>query len=443
MFDLLAGRFGEIIKKIRGRGRVDAKVVEETGREIRLALLEADVNYKVVKDIVAGIKQKALGEEVLKSLTPGQQVVKIVHDELTAVMGGQANEIRIGRRPDKIMLTGLQGSGKTTASAKLALRYKKDGLRVLLVAADTYRPAAQEQLNTLGNELDIEVFTGRQGQKPLAIVKDAEKRAVSAGFDLLIVDTAGRLHVDDEMMAEITAIKQAVDPPHIFFVADAMIGQDAVNQAVAFNESMDFEGVILTKLDGDARGGAALSIKHVTGKPILFVSTGEKPRDFDVFHPDRMASRILGMGDVLSLIAKAEEDADREEAAEKAKKYLNEEFTLDDFLDELDRISAMGGLNDMMDMLPKNLLPKDMRGLTVEETDLKRTKAVIQSMTLDERASPRIIDGSRRARIAKGSGTRVSDVNALIKQFETMKKMIKSLKGGKSSRRFKPGFPLP
>ncbi len=443
MFETLSGRFGDIIKKISGRGRIDEKAIDETGREIRLALLEADVNYKVVKDFIAGIKEKALGESVMKSLTPGQQVVKIVHDELSSIMGGTVAELKLsGQKPDKIVLAGLQGSGKTTAAAKLALRYKQKGKTPLLVAADTYRPAAQDQLMTLGSELDIDVYAGEKGQSPLDIAAGADKLAAGSPYDLVILDTAGRLHVDEALMTELKDIKKRIEPQHILFVADAMIGQDAVNQAIAFNEAVDFEGVILTKMDGDARGGAALSIRQVTGKPVMFVSTGEKSKDFDVFHPDRMASRILGMGDVMSLVEKAEEAVNKEDAAKAAQKLLQEQFTLDDFLEELDRISAMGGLNDMMEMLPKNLLPKDMRGLSVDENGLKRTKAVIQSMTAGERSDPKIINGSRRARIAAGSGARVSDVNALLKQFDMMKKMMRSLKGGKAGRRLKPGFPF-
>lgn len=443
MFETLSGRFSDIVRRISGRGRIDEKAIEETSREIRLALLEADVNYKVVKAFIAGIKEKALGEAVMKSLTPGQQVVKIVHDELALIMGGAVAELKIGGpKPDKIMLAGLQGSGKTTASAKIAMRFKKKGLTPLLVAADTYRPAAQDQLKVLGAELDIEVYAGEKGETPLQIAAGADRKAAASRYDLVILDTAGRLHVDETLMEELKEIKKAVEPRHILFVADSMIGQDAVNQAVAFNEAIDFEGVILTKLDGDARGGAALSIRQVTGKPVMFVSAGEKPKDFDVFYPERMASRILGMGDVMSLVERAEEAVDREDAAKTAEKLLNEQFTLDDFLEELDRISAMGGLSDMMEMLPKNLLPKNVRGLSVDEDELKTTKAVIQSMTAEERLNPKIINGSRRARIARGSGASVSDVNALIKQFDMMKKMMKSIKGGKAGRRFNPGFPF-
>ena len=429
MFDSLAGRFNDILTRVRGRGKITEKDIEEAGRSIRLALLEADVNYKVVKELVAAIQEKALGEQVTRSLKPGQQVVGIVRDELAAVMGGKDKPLILsGKRPDKILLVGLQGSGKTTAAAKLAMMLKKDGKNSLLVAADTYRPAAQDQLVSLGAELGIEVFVGSPGESPVKIAESAVKMAAGSVYDAVIIDTAGRLHVDEGMMAEIKAVKDATRPGHILFVADSMIGQDAVNQAKAFNEVLDFEGVILTKLDGDARGGAALSIKQVTGKPLMFVSTGEKPKDFEVFHPDRMASRILGMGDILTLVEKAEDVATREEAEELAKKLMREEFTLADFLTQLEQLSKMGGLNDMIGMLPKSMAPKGAGDLSVDESQIARTKAIIRSMTEEERMKPKVINGSRRARIAAGSGTRVSDVNALLKQFEMMKKMVKSLK---------------
>lgn len=429
MFDNLAGRFNDILTKVRGRGKITEKDIEEAGRGIRLALLEADVNYKVVKELVASIKDKALGEEVMKSLKPGHQVVAIVRDELAAIMGGDDKPLVLsGTRPDKILLAGLQGSGKTTAAAKLALMFKKDGKKSLLVAADTYRPAAQDQLASLGAEMDIEVYRGSPGDSPVKIARDAVKGAAGSVYDAVIIDTAGRLHIDEEMMAEIKEIKDTVNPGHILFVADSMIGQDAVNQAAAFNDSLDYEGVILTKLDGDARGGAALSIRQVTGKPIMFVSTGEKPKDFEVFHPERMASRILGMGDILTLVERAEQAVDKEEAEELAKKLMREDFTLADFLAQLEQLSKMGGLNDMIGMLPKSMVPKGAGDLSVDESQMARTKAIIRSMTEEERMKPKVINGSRRARIAAGSGTNVSDVNALLKQFEMMKKMVKSLK---------------
>lgn len=440
MFESLAGRFNDILTRVKGRGRIDENDVEEAGRQIKLALLEADVNYKVVKDLVASIKAKAVGEEVLRSITPAQQVVKIVQDELTAVMGGEAAPLRIsGKRPDTLMLVGLQGSGKTTAAAKLALRLKKDGMRALLVAADIHRPAAIAQLKTLGAELDVDVFTGGKNDTAPEIAAAAVKSAAGSIYDAVIIDTAGRNQVDKEMMNEVAAIRDKIRPGHVLFVADSMLGQDAVNQANAFNELLDFEGVILTKLDGDARGGAALSIKHETGKPVMFVSTGEKTNEFEVFHPERMASRILGMGDVVSLVEKAQENVDQEEAERVAARLLKDEFTLDDFLTQLEQIRKMGGLNDMIGMLPKHMMPKQMRGADVDETGLVVAKAVIQSMTSEERRNPKLINGSRRARIAAGSGTGVADVNALLKQFEMMRKMMKSMKGGKRRLPFPTG----
>ena len=441
MFDTLAGRFTDILAGIRGRGRVDEKDIAEASRQIRLALLEADVNFKVVKDIVADVKNLALGESVLKSLTPGQQVVKVLRDELARVMGESAVQLKIGKKPDVILLTGLQGSGKTTAAAKLALLLRREGKKVLLVAADTYRPAAQDQLVSLGAELNVDVWRGKTGQTAIDIAAAAVHGESGTQPDVVIVDTAGRLHIDNDLMTEIVALKSAVKPGHILFVADAMIGQDAVNQASAFDDALDFEGVILTKLDGDARGGAALSIKRVTGKPIMFVSTGEKPQDFEVFHPDRMAARILGMGDVISLIERAETAVDESEARALAEKLERDAFTLDDFLSQLEQISKMGGLNDMISMLPKHMLPKELRGAEVEESGLGRTKAIIQSMTSQERQTPRLIDGSRRARIARGSGTTVTEVNGLLKQFDAMRKMVKSAQGKSKKRGWPAGFP--
>ncbi len=441
MFDTLAGRFTDILAGIRGRGRIDEKDVAEASRQIRLALLEADVNFKVVKEIVADVKSLALGESVLKSLTPGQQVVKVLRDELARVMGESAVPLRIGKRPDVIILAGLQGCGKTTAAAKLALYLRREGKKTLLVAADTYRPAAQDQLVSLGAELGVDVWRGEPGQTAVDIASAAVQAESATPHDVVIVDTAGRLHIDDELMREIVALKTAVTPGHILFVADAMIGQDAVNQASAFDDALDFDGVILTKLDGDARGGAALSIKQVTGKPIMFVSTGEKPQDFEVFHPDRMAARILGMGDVISLIERAESAVDESEARALAEKLEREAFTLDDFLSQLEQISKMGGLNDMISMLPSHMLPKELRGAEVEESGLGRTKAIIQSMTSQERQTPRLIDGSRRARIARGSGTTVTEVNGLLKQFEAMRKMVKSAQGKSKKRGWPAGFP--
>lgn len=438
MLENLSNRLNAVVERLRGRGRIDEKDVEEAGRQIKLALLEADVNYKVVKDFVASVKEKALGEAVTKSLTPGQQVVKVVRDELARVMGGSQAELKLaGKRPDVIILVGLQGSGKTTAAAKLARYLKKQGKKPLLVAADTYRPAARDQLVALAAELKVDIYPGESGDKPANLAKKAVLGA--SPHDVVIIDTAGRLHIDEEMMNEAIAIKTAAGPGNILFVADAMTGQDAVKQAEAFNRSVDFDGVILTKLDGDARGGAALSIRAVTGKPIMFVSTGEKAQDFEVFHPDRMASRILNMGDVLSLVEKAEAAADEDEAKILAEKLVSERFTLEDYMVELDRISKMGDLRDMISMLPAGLMPKGIKDMHIDEKDITRTRAIIQSMTREERVNPKLINGSRRARIAAGSGTSVANVNGLLKQFEMMRKMIKTVKKGKKGR-WQPGL---
>lgn len=413
------------------------KDVDAAMREIRLALLEADVNFKVVKDFVAKVREQAVGEGVLKSLTPGQQVVKIVHGELTELMGRKPSALTLVGMPAVVMLMGLQGSGKTSTAAKLGVYFKSQGKNVLMVAADIYRPAAVEQLAALGKELSIDVFTGSPGDTAPAIVEAAVAKARREHYGVVILDTAGRLHVDEAMMDELATIKANVKPSQVLLVADSMTGQDAVNQAKVFDERVGLDGVVLTKLDGDARGGAALSIKAVTGKPIFFVAAGEKPRDLEVFHADRMASRILGMGDVLGLIEKAERAVDREEAAAMAEKMLKERFTFDDFLVQLDTLSKMGGLDDIIKMLPAQLAPKGLKDLRVPEKELVGVKAIIQSMTAEERANPKIINGSRRARIARGSGTSVGEVNQLLKQFEMMKKMIKSMSG---KGKIKPGL---
>lgn len=430
MFETLTNRLSKVFKKLRGRGRLSEKDVEEAMREIRLALLEADVNYKVVKDFIVGVKEKAVGKEILTSLTPGQQVVKLVNDELTSLMGGEPAKLSLeGNPPAVIMLVGLQGTGKTSLAAKLGLRYKSEGKQVLLTAADIYRPAAVQQLESLGKELGLAVFTGDKEETALSIAKRSYETAKKEGYSVLILDTAGRLHIDEEMMGELKAIKGALKPRTVLFVADAMTGQDAVNQALEFEKNVGFDGVVLTKLDGDARGGAALSVKAVTGKPVMFVGTGEKPKDLEVFYPDRMASRIIGMGDVLSLIEKAEAAVDQKEAEEMARKMMKDELTLDDFLVQLDQVSKMGAIDEIMKMMPAQLAPKGLKNISVSEDDLKKIKAIIQSMTRDERSKPKIINGSRRSRIARGSGTVVSDVNKLLKQFEQMKKMMKSFKG--------------
>lgn len=437
MFETLTNRLSDVFKNLRGRGRLSDKDVEAAMREIKLALLEADVNFKVVKDFIAGVKDKAVGEEILKSLTPGQQVVKLVSEELTSLMGGSPSKLVLAESPPTvIMLVGLQGTGKTSLAAKLGFMYRSEGKKVLLAAADTYRPAAVQQLEALGKELGIDVFKGEQDEPVLKVAERSYRTADKEGYSILILDTAGRLHIDEDMMDELKSIKAALKPYAVLFVADAMTGQDAVNQALQFEKSVGFDGVVLTKLDGDARGGAALSVKAVTGKPVMFVGTGEKPRDMEVFYPDRMASRIIGMGDVLSLIEKAETAVDKQDAEEMARKMLKDEFTLDDFLVQLDQVSQMGAIDELVKMLPAQMAPKGLTDISVSENDLCKIKAIIQSMTKDERSRPKSINGSRRARIARGSGTMVGDVNKLLKQFEQMKKMMKSLTGRKG--KFKP-----
>lgn len=438
MFDTLTARLGEIFKGLRGRGKLNEKDIERAMREIRLALLEADVNYKVVKDFINRVKEKSKGEEILKSLTPGQQVVKVVHDELAELMGKTASPLTLASSPPTmIMLVGLQGTGKTSVAAKIALYLKGKGKRSLMVAADVHRPAAADQLKALGKEISIDVLSGEKGETAISIVKKSVSKGEKEGYDAVILDTAGRLHVDEEMMNEVRDIKDKASPHQVLFIADSMTGQDAVNQARTFNDDVGFDGVILTKLDGDARGGAALSIKAVTGKPIKFISVGEKARDFEVFYPDRMASRILGMGDVLSLIEKAEETVSEDEARKAAEKMLSDEFGFDDFLVQIDQMNKMGGLDSIMKMLPSQLAPKGFKNFQLPDDELKRTKAIIQSMTEDERRRPKIISGSRRSRIAKGSGTSVNEVNKLLKQFAMMKKMMKNLSGKKGM--LKPG----
>ena len=436
MFESLTERLNQVFKKLKGRGKLTDKEIGESLREVRLALLEADVNYKVVKDFVARVQEKAIGEEVTESLTPAQQVIKIVHQELIILMGGgEDNSLGLtGPPPISIMLVGLQGSGKTTTAAKLA-RYLRDNKKrgPYLVPADPYRPAASEQLKKLGEVLGIDCYTPAIGDDPLQIVTKARKQAHGHGFDTLIFDTAGRLHIDEELMEELRKMKKLLKPQEIILVADAMTGQDAVNVAKGFNDSLGITGVILTKLDGDARGGAALSIKAVTQRPIQFVGTGEKLDAWEVFHPDRMASRILGMGDVLSLIEKTQAAFDERQAEALEKKLRKDEFTLEDFRDQLRQIKKLGPLEDIMGMIPGLGKMKGMKALRPDEGQLVRLEAIVNSMTKEERRTPRIINGSRRLRIATGSGTTVQDVNRLLKQFAMTKKMIKqfSKRGGK------------
>jgi signal recognition particle subunit SRP54 len=430
MFNTLSEKLDAVFKKLRGRGRLSEEDVQAAMREVRLALLEADVNFKVVKDFVAAVRERAVGQDVLQSLTPGQQVVRVVRDELALLMGiGEENRLDLAARPPVgIMLCGLQGAGKTTTCGKLALKLRKEKRSPLLVPADVYRPAAIEQLQILGRQLDIPVFDSRADQDPVAICREARAFADRNGYDTLILDTAGRLHIDDTLMQELERIKAAVEPREILLVADAMTGQDAVNVATAFNERLGLTGVILTKLDGDARGGAALSIRAVTGKPIKLVGVGEKLDALEVFHPERMAQRILGMGDVLSLIEKAEATFDRDQAAEMAQQLRKDGFTLETFRDQLKAIKKMGSMESILGMIPgAGKALKQMQGAQLPEKDLQRIEAIINSMTTQERRDHRVINGSRRLRIAKGSGTRVQDVNQLLKQFTEMQGMMKRM----------------
>ena len=430
MFDTLSEKLDAVFKKLRGRGRLSEEDVQVAMREVRLALLEADVNFKVVKDFIAAVRERAVGQDVLQSLTPGQQVIRVVRDELALLMGsGEENRLDLAARPPVgIMLCGLQGAGKTTTCGKLALKLRKEKRAPLLVPADVYRPAAIEQLKILGRQLDIPVYDSRADQDPVAICRDAQVFADRNGYDTLILDTAGRLHIDDALMQELERIKNAVEPREILLVADAMTGQDAVNVATAFNERLGLTGVILTKLDGDARGGAALSIRSVTGKPIKLVGVGEKLDALEAFHPERMAQRILGMGDVLSLIEKAEATIDRDQAAELAQQLRKEGFTLETFRDQLKTIKKMGSMESILSMIPgAGKALKQMQGMQMPEKELQRIEAIINSMTPQERRDHRIINGSRRLRIAKGSGTRVQDVNQLLKQFIEAQNMMKRM----------------
>jgi signal recognition particle subunit SRP54 len=428
MFDALSDKLAAALGDLRGRGRLDEEAISRAMREIRLALLEADVNLGVVKEFVAAVRERSLGEEVQRSLTPGQQVVKIVHEELTRVMGtGDSKLALAGRPPTVILLAGLQGSGKTTAAAKLALLLRKEGRSPALVAADLQRPAAVEQLEQLGRQLQIPVFTGTD---PLEAARAGLEQARAQGRDVVIVDTAGRLHVDEELMDELAKVRKVTKPHDVVLVVDAMTGQDAVNVAESFAEVADFDGVLITKLDGDARGGAALSVRAVTGKPIIYASTGEKLDELERFHPDRMAGRILGMGDVMSLIEKTQEEFDEDQAADLERKIRKQQFTLEDFLGQMKQVRRMGPLGNLMKMMPG--MGKAMRGMgQVDERELDRIEAIILSMTPYERAHPGEINGSRRKRIATGSGTTVQAVNRLVKQFGQMNKLMKQLSEGK------------
>jgi len=443
VFENLAVKLQDIFKKLRGKGKLTEKDVKEGLREIRLALLEADVNYKVVKDFIQRIMERAVGSEVLESLTPGQQIVKIVYDELTALMGTTNSKIAISPKPPTIvMLVGLQGSGKTTTAAKLANYFKKNGKHPLLVAADIYRPAAIKQLNVLGEKIGVQVFSMGDKINPVDIAKASIEYGTKNGFDMIILDTAGRLHINEELMEELKDIKVAIKPNEILLVVDAMTGQDAVNVAEHFNSILGIDGIIMTKLDGDTRGGAALSVKAVTGKPIKFVGVGEKIDALEPFYPDRMASRILGMGDVLTLIERAQATYDEKRAKELEKKIREQQFTLEDFFEQLQQIKRMGPLNQILSMIP-GLTPKQLEGINVDDKNLIKIEAIINSMTKEERQNPSIINGSRRKRIAKGSGTTIQDVNNLLKSFEQMKKLMKQFGGiSKDMKKGKIRFPF-
>lgn len=433
MFNNLSEKLDKALQVLKGHGRITEINVAETLKEVRRALLDADVNFKIAKTFTVKVKEKAIGQNVLTDLKPGQLMVKIVKDELTELMGGDASELNINGSPSIILMSGLQGSGKTTFSGKLANYLKsKKNKKPLLVACDVYRPAAIEQLNVLGNQLGIEVFSDLENKDPVSISKAAIAHAKSNGFNLVIIDTAGRLAIDELMMNEISNIKKAINPQEILFVVDAMTGQDAVNTAKAFNEVLDFDGVILTKLDGDTRGGAALSIKQVVNKPIKFIGTGEKMEAIDVFYPSRMADRILGMGDVVSLVERAQEQFDEKEARRIQKKIAKNTFGLDDFLKQIHQIKKMGNMKDLVGMIPG--AGKMLKDVDVDDDSFKYIEAMIYSMTPKERSNPSIINKSRKDRIGKGSGTSIQQVNQLLKQFNQMSKMMKMMQGGGANK---------
>lgn len=444
VFESLSEKLQNALGKLRGKGKISEKDLDATLREVRLALLEADVNFKVVRDFIKKIKEKSLGSEVLESLTPGQQIIKIVNEELTGLMGEKESKLNISPNPPTVILMcGLQGAGKTTTAAKLANNLKKQNKRPLLVACDIYRPAAIKQLEVVGEKVGVPVFSMGDKHSPVDIAKAALEHGKKHANDYIIMDTAGRLHIDESLMQEITDIKKATNPNDILLVLDAMTGQDAVNVAEAFNQQLDITGIILTKLDGDARGGAALSIRAVTQKPIKFVGMGEKLDQLETFHPDRMASRILGMGDVLSLIEKAQSSIDEKKAIELERKMRTDQFTFDDFLEQLDQMKNMGPLDELLGMIP-GMNSKALKGLNVDNNELTSIEAIIKSMTKKERNNPDIINSSRRKRIAIGSGTNVQEVNKLLKQFKETKKMMKKFSGmsKQTKKRGKTGFPF-
>jgi signal recognition particle subunit SRP54 len=432
MFDNLTDKLDLVFKKLKGHGKLTEKNIEEGLKEVRIALLEADVHYKVVKKLIADIKERALGQEVMASLTPGQQVVKIVNDELTEIMGTRHEELNLsGSKPASIMLVGLQGAGKTTTAGKLAVFLRKKGKKPYLVPADVYRPAAIDQLKKLGEQLSIPVYSSTVEMDPVQICSKARIAAQQEGCDILLLDTAGRLHIDENLMTELCNIKDAVKPSDILLIADAMTGQDAVNIAQSFDNTLNLGGIILTKMDGDARGGAAISIKSITNKPIKFIGVGEKLSELEPFHPDRMSSKILGMGDVLTIIEKAQSMVDEKKAVELEKKIRKSEFTLDDFRDQMVQIRKMGSLKDLLGMIPGFSKNKQFKNLEVDEKEFVKIEAIINSMTPQERRQHTIINGNRRKRIAKGSGTSIQDINKLLKNYTQIMKMMKKMnKGG-------------
>ena len=444
MFDNLSDKLQGVLGNLKGQGRISEDDLNEAMREIRLALLEADVNFKVVKQFVAAVKERALGENVLASVTPGQQVIKIVHDELASLMGSASTKLTFSPRPPTtVLIVGLQGSGKTSTCAKLARQLLSQGKQPMMIAADVYRPAAIDQLKTLGEQLQTPVFSIDGSKDVVDIAVRGVSAAASAGRDVAIIDTAGRLHIDEDLMAELVRTRAAVKPHNILLVLDSMTGQDAVNVAEQFQKQVNFDGIILTKLDGDARGGAALSVKAVTGKPIKFASTGEKLDAFDYFHPDRMAGRILGMGDVLTLVEKAQDAVDEQKAQELEEKLRKAQFTFDDFLDQMQSMRKMGPIAGMLSMIPG--VPRELKQAQLDERELDRVEAIIRSMTREERNHPDIINGSRRKRIASGSGTDVQAVNQLLNKFKQMQKLMRQLASGKKMRgipseMFKGGF---
>ena len=435
IFSSLAEKLQDTFDKLKGKGKLSEKDVKAALKEVKMALLEADVNYKVVKDFISKIEERAVGKEVMDSLTPGQHVIKIVNEEMQELMGGSKEDIAISPEPPTIiMMVGLQGSGKTTSAGKLARKLSKDGKNPLLVAADVYRPAAIRQLQVLGERLELPVFSMGEDSNPVDIAKGSINYAASHNCDTIILDTAGRLHIDQEMMEELENIKGTVEPDEILLVVDAMTGQDAVNVAENFDQRLDIDGIVLTKMDGDARGGAALSIKAITGKPIKFAGTGEKLADLEAFHPDRMSSRILGMGDVLSLIEKAEKSIDKEKAQALEEKLRKNEFTLEDFMEQMEQVRNMGPMDEILGMIPGMGGAKQLKNMQVDDKQLDYIEAIISSMTPEERRDPEIINGSRRKRIAQGSGTSIQEVNRLLKQFRQIKKMMKQLNNGKMKK---------